>query len=390
MTIYTRAYSNSSAGKLVCGRKKTGGHLSPEQLLEEFKNHALLRNQYPTALVSVSDRLLDTLNRAFNMKYERRDDPANIWVVFINVPDPLPVSPACTIHSAEDLARKCGIWNPQRFHYEFLFEWAIPEQYAQHKVSLKTLVDRGLDWDRYYCFRVDTNLPLRDLREKVREMLDHKSWPSSYDYYGVGISLGWFAKSFGARAPLKWICFQLLQDCIPEVLEADDEEGQDLCDGIDDVVADSWLASLEFFWNVRDWEEMCEREFDRHLDALNELKAEWEALEVHSLFDSFCDGSDSAPVSVEERAMLDGVAAEDYRRDPDGFDSITAMLEEMGLHANRGREDPEHTEIRQREKPSITWQRWYDDEWAEYQSKIKRLETWINKTIEAEAVRIGL
>jgi hypothetical protein len=61
--IYTRVYSRLSAGELVSGKTPRGYPLSKTALLEEFRNHA---NQEPfTALVPTSDRIIDTLKRAF-------------------------------------------------------------------------------------------------------------------------------------------------------------------------------------------------------------------------------------------------------------------------------------------------------------------------------------
>jgi hypothetical protein len=77
-TIYTRAYSKSSAGQFVSAKGLKGDPLSDTALLYEFRNHANIRNRKPTALVSVSDRIVDTLKRAFNKHYEDRESSADI------------------------------------------------------------------------------------------------------------------------------------------------------------------------------------------------------------------------------------------------------------------------------------------------------------------------
>lgn len=85
-TIYTRAYSKSSAGQLGSGKGPKGDPLSDTDLLEEFRNHARRRNRKPTALVSGSDRIVDTVKRAFDKHYEDGEPSAEIWIAFIEVP----------------------------------------------------------------------------------------------------------------------------------------------------------------------------------------------------------------------------------------------------------------------------------------------------------------
>jgi hypothetical protein len=77
-TIYTRAYSKSSAGQLVSAKGPKGDPLSDIALLEEFRNHAQKWSLEPTALVSGSDRIVDTWKRAFDMHYKEGESPADI------------------------------------------------------------------------------------------------------------------------------------------------------------------------------------------------------------------------------------------------------------------------------------------------------------------------
>lgn len=98
--MYTRVYSNSSAGKLISGKKLRGyptPPLSDAALHSEFRNHANRQNREPTALVSASKHIIDTLKRAVE-KYEVDDEsPENIWIVFLSAP-PAPEETRTRIH----------------------------------------------------------------------------------------------------------------------------------------------------------------------------------------------------------------------------------------------------------------------------------------------------
>lgn len=142
-TIYTRAYSKSSAGQFVSAKGLKGDPLSKTALVEEFRNHADKWNREPTALVSGSDRIVDTLKRAFDKHYEDGESAADIWIAFIEVPPTISES-ATRIHSAKELAEKCEHLEPNKFSHKVVFEWAIPEKYVVHEVSLQTLMKRGL------------------------------------------------------------------------------------------------------------------------------------------------------------------------------------------------------------------------------------------------------
>jgi hypothetical protein len=77
-TTYTRAYSKSSARQFVSAKEPTGDALSDTALVKEFRNHADKRNRESTALVSDSDRIIDTLKRAFNKHYKDGETLADI------------------------------------------------------------------------------------------------------------------------------------------------------------------------------------------------------------------------------------------------------------------------------------------------------------------------
>jgi len=119
-TIHTRTYSNNSARQLVSGKGSKGDPLSDTAILEEFRNHSEKWNPEPTALVSSSNRIVDTLKRAFEM-HKAGELAADIWVAFIEVPPSIDQD-ATRIHSAKELAAKCELSRPWKFVHEVVFE----------------------------------------------------------------------------------------------------------------------------------------------------------------------------------------------------------------------------------------------------------------------------
>lgn len=148
-TIYTRAYSSDSAGGLTAAKATKGDPLSETNLLEEFLNHADPWNREPTALISCSDRIVDTMKRAFHKHFQDGEASADVRVAFIEVPSREQPN-AVRIHSAKELAGMCGMPDPRVLTHEFVFEYSIPEEYVLHEVSLQTLLDRGLQADDFY------------------------------------------------------------------------------------------------------------------------------------------------------------------------------------------------------------------------------------------------
>ena len=97
--------------------------------------------------------------------------------------------------------------------HEVLFEWAIPEKYVTHQVSLQTLLDRGFQ-DQYFRISASTSEVLYHIARRFQFC--------RHDPYQVGIALGTFAQKFGARAPLDWISHQLFHDCMDTETLSDD------------------------------------------------------------------------------------------------------------------------------------------------------------------------
>ncbi|KAK4041204.1 hypothetical protein C8A01DRAFT_34722 [Parachaetomium inaequale] len=256
----------------------TGHPLSEDELLAEFRNHANLRNRTPTALVSVSNRIVDTIQRAFQMHHRDGEHPVDIWVVFIQAPparrDGKLNKTAARIHHARDLAAQCqsrvGLeyqrcpWdlrqqleeeyerlNPVLFHYEFVFEGGIPERYLLHKVSLQTLMDRGL--------RIEAS-STTNLRDSTASEFEATC------SFEIGLNLGFWAQPFGARAPTNWIAHRWYHDCVGKYGNRDSEMDR----GVDTALVDWWLTDSDF---VADYED-----FQRWREAKVEEMA-WEGIE---------------------------------------------------------------------------------------------------------------
>ncbi|KAI0113659.1 hypothetical protein GGR51DRAFT_506171 [Nemania sp. FL0031] len=200
---YTRVYSSSSARQLVSGRGRSGHELSMPELCKEFDKHSNLYNREPTALVSVSTRVLDTVRRAYAKHLEDGEPAADIWIVFIEVPD----GSSARIHAAEDLATRCCIANPILFRYERVFEWEIPEEWILYRVSLQTLFDCGLDWHEHYFPQYPDCVPWTSyLRNNITSHLDLDD-PRNPKQFLIDFTQHW-----GSEAPMGWIAYQLSKD----------------------------------------------------------------------------------------------------------------------------------------------------------------------------------
>lgn len=130
----------------MSGKGKEGRQLSTDDLLSEIRNHKNFdRTQPTTALISVTVSFIDVLNRAF-ARLHKGDKPDQIWIVFISVP----YKDKGVYHHAEDLAREIEHNKPSLFKDEYIFVWEIPEKYMVHKISVQTLLERGLTMECYY------------------------------------------------------------------------------------------------------------------------------------------------------------------------------------------------------------------------------------------------
>jgi hypothetical protein len=277
---FYRCFSERSAGGLVSGKGRSAKRLSKQELCAEFENHQQLKATVPTALISVSTRVIDTLGRASDKLYLAEESPDKIWIAFIRVPD----ADKDVYHHAEKLAEQCWHKKPRLLRYEYIFTWEIPHKYVMHQVSNKTLLDRGLKMEVYLRSpALPTTLALRE--NEARKILD-----PSYPAFDKGLNLGFLARCFGARAPTRRIASQLIRDCLRGHLDDDAQimwvsypnyqariEFREICDiedGIDTALGDWWLTRSRF---LDAYEEHCawaseikdvmEREWDVWCDA---------------------------------------------------------------------------------------------------------------------------
>lgn len=212
--FYRTLSNSSSAGGLVSGKDKEDRQLSIDELLCEFENHKKgarklneeICRERLTALISVTASFIDALRRAFDKLYEG-DKPDQIWIVFISVP----YKDKGTYHHAEHLAREIGHDTPRKFKNEYIFEWEIPEEYIVHKVSVQTLLERGLNMERYCEYSNNRKqLPSAYL---LRQDIAKNVLDPSNDGYDIGMSLGFMARCFGARALVCDIAHKILFEC---------------------------------------------------------------------------------------------------------------------------------------------------------------------------------
>jgi hypothetical protein len=218
--IYTRVYSEKSPRRLISGKGLAGRPLTRSipsksthdisELLHEFQNHADQDSEEPTALISVSTRIIDTLNRALSLHLVNGERPSDIWIAFIEVSAATSATSA-TVHPAQPLAEAIGHDNPSVVQYEAVFEWAIPRECVLHKVRLQTLLDRGLRCGDLLGPNLQY-VSTTEMRSNVASVF--KSTHSTTCSWDIGVYLGGFARTFGANAPSGWIAHQLFDDCV--------------------------------------------------------------------------------------------------------------------------------------------------------------------------------
>lgn len=181
-------------------------HCHKDNLLYEFDIHRIRGNRQPTALVSVTNRPLEVLNRALAKYYRSYEDTGKIWIVIIRLPDGRNSN---GLHHAQGLAEEMEHPDAEALKYEYVFEWEIPQEHVAQRVSVKTLIDRGIERmiDPHYF--ANGVLSFGEMRNAlVKEILD------SDHPYGIGRWLGSLAQAFGAGAYTEEIAIQILQNCL--------------------------------------------------------------------------------------------------------------------------------------------------------------------------------
>ncbi|KAK7957348.1 uncharacterized protein PG986_006570 [Apiospora aurea] len=188
---------------------------------------------------------------------------------------------------AKALADRFQHPEPKLFRYEFVVECAIPEDWVNHKISLETLMHRGLDWERHLSPFTAT-------------------W--TMDSLLVSIEQGQLCsitRYFGARAPpMGWIEKQLFRDLFrPKksdvniwtrygdvvFVDAIDDFERGFDAGTEDVLVD-WVTSSEFLSDLADYEEGKDRLLWRLMDdpppnhaETKALSAEFDLLEAEAV-----------------------------------------------------------------------------------------------------------
>ncbi|KAK0110991.1 hypothetical protein ONS95_001372 [Cadophora gregata] len=222
--FFSRFWSHSSAGGLVCGKGLAHRReLSFKERYQEFNDHHKHKDEpEPTALVSVSDKLSRTISGALRRCKHREERAEDVWIALIYVPHSEVPAP---YHSAADL-----VWPEDKdlFRSEYLFDWEINEEYVAHVVSLRVLLDRGIE--RYI-----------DLEADDTSSLEQGMWDGTKNLgnFDRGLYFAAIGRCFGARAPVQYFAGQLCvnsgRNCSALVR-----------DGIETSIIDWWLADVDF------------------------------------------------------------------------------------------------------------------------------------------------
>ncbi|KAJ5213372.1 hypothetical protein N7449_000541 [Penicillium cf. viridicatum] len=178
--------------------------LSQRELLHEFSNHMIRRQRVPTALISVTVRPVEALYRALEKCYASQEDPEEIWIAIIFVPDDANTKP----HHARELAQQLmDNKDANAFRYEYLFEREIPRSYLEHNVSLKELIKRGLSDGMF----LDAERSFPGTLEEFRRVIMSAILLDAYD---AGRWLGGISRAFGAGAPVYEIANKIFSDSL--------------------------------------------------------------------------------------------------------------------------------------------------------------------------------
>ncbi|KAI6571193.1 hypothetical protein MCOR04_007896, partial [Pyricularia oryzae] len=207
---FTRAYSPLSSGRhgTVSGRllslTELQNYIKDEMVFDDFQRHADVSNREPTSLISTSSRITDTLARAFQ-KHILGEPADEVWIIFGRIPidDYNRMRSQARIHNAMDVATRLHMETPKKFRYEYLFVSEIPTEFVQHKVSVRTLLDRGFPSE--LLGECATRNPTANLQRAMMQWFSYECGGLDVEEllvdYAAGRVLGSFVKHFGARAP---------------------------------------------------------------------------------------------------------------------------------------------------------------------------------------------
>ncbi|KAJ9492012.1 hypothetical protein VN97_g1253 [Penicillium thymicola] len=178
---FYRCYSSASAGALRCGKYP----------------------HVPTALISVTDRPVEALYRALEKCHASQEDPKEIWIAILFVPDDANTQP----HHAREFAQQLmDSRDAKVFKHEYLFEREIPMSYLEHNVSLREIFKRGS-----VGMFLDAKGSFPSTLEEFRKMIMSEIL---LDAYGAGRWLGGIARAFGVRAPVYRIANKIFSDSL--------------------------------------------------------------------------------------------------------------------------------------------------------------------------------
>lgn len=245
--------------------------LTRPELLVNFRNHSILNNREPTALVSTSSRIIDTIARAFRIIWEnKRLGPDDVSIAIIESPEHAGGQPPRTqhtppvVHHAQALAEECGHESANLFKYEWIFEWQIPIQHVR-VVSLGDLM-RDSVWNDSIGQLCKTSIDeghrpsSKDLHRILSTVIfsNHKDM-SGWLVSNIAKSLVDFAWPFGATVA-GVVARQLEIDCLKDVTPRDIFENQWVvvsCGG----KKESWA-----FEELRDLEDEMDASLERKLE----------------------------------------------------------------------------------------------------------------------------
>lgn len=204
--LFYRCYSKTSAGQLRSGLYfDDHPPLTEADVLDEFDNHRIRENEHPTALVSVTSRLLEAVHRALEKCCHCREASETVWIVIIRVPSGENHDGP---HHARELALQWGHERPDVFKYEYLFEWEISREYVEDQISVETLLERGIIQSLGLHKCTEGFPSFRNLQSMLVDTILES------DTYSTGRWLGSLAQALGARTCTYELTMQILRDCL--------------------------------------------------------------------------------------------------------------------------------------------------------------------------------
>lgn len=262
-----RCCSNTSSGRLLSGKYwqvNTHDDLSDVDMCDEFDRHRKPWNREATALTSTTTNFLRVVHLAMNKRFEG-EEAGQIEIIFI-APR---TCPRKRIHSAQSLASAIDLPDTEceKYKYEYLFVWGIPDYCVIHRVTLSTWEHRGLTFGSHLGSSVDSFPSLYDFHCLISECLrkHFSSWEKGYT-----ICQG--ACCFGLRAPVTELASQMVAWTVMDVISYDPRMEQlGIQDGLEDYVSSVGDNIFEFGADRDDLQRELACLEDGHVGAVGEL-----------------------------------------------------------------------------------------------------------------------